>query len=418
MGDNNEKIRPSSPINPPPEEWLEKSVDNSIDKMLVQENSIYKNQIINSWDDFDIKTDLLRGIYSYGFENPSEIQKRAILPMIEKHDLIAQAQSGSGKTGTFSISTLQLINTDVNAIQAIIIAPTHELVKQISMVITSLGSCIEKLRIKTIIGGSSIQDDANELCNTPPHVIVGSAGRIFDMMRRKYLNTDNIKLLVLDEADEMLSRGFKDQIYNIFQHLDESIQVALFSATLPEDIMTLTEKFMRNPVKITIKNENLNLECIKQHFVAVQDDNMKFNTLKNLFSVISVSQCIIYCNSVNRVIDLHRGMLNDGFSVCAIHSSMDKSEREKVFTEFRSGQFRVLISSNITARGIDIQQVSTVINFDIPKCVHTYLHRIGRSGRWGRKGLAINFITKRDIYAMKNIEAHYNINITELPMDK
>jgi translation initiation factor 4A len=236
------------------------------------------------------------------------------------------------------------------------------------------------------------------------------------MIRRKYLNTSDVKLLVLDEADEMLSQGFKEQIYNIFQYLNESIQVALFSATLPEDIMKLTQKFMRNPVKITMKKENLNLECIKQHFVALQDDNMKFNTLKDIFSTISVSQCIIYCNSVNRVVDLHRGMLNDGFSVSAIHSSMDKSERERVFTDFRMGKFRVLISSNVTARGIDIQQVSTVINFDIPKCVHTYLHRIGRSGRWGRKGLAINFITKRDIYAMKNIESHYNINITELPM--
>lgn len=413
MEDNN-KIRPPSPIDPPPSEWLDNN--DSIDNMIIEDNSIYNKQIINSWDDFDIKTELLRGIYSYGFENPSEIQKRAILPIIQKHDVIAQAQSGSGKTGTFSISALQLINVEIKAIQVIIIAPTHELVKQISTVITSLGSCIENLRVKTIIGGSSIQEDAVDLRDNTPHIIVGCAGRIYDMIRRKYLSTSDVKLLVLDEADEMLSQGFKEQIYNIFQYLNDSIQVALFSATLPEDIMKLTQKFMRNPVKITMKKENLNLECIKQHFVALQDDNMKFNTLKDIFSTISVSQCIIYCNSVNRVIDLYRGMLNDGFSVSAIHSSMDKSERERVFTDFRIGKFRVLISSNVTARGIDIQQVSTVINFDIPKCVHTYLHRIGRSGRWGRKGLAINFITKRDIYAMKNIEAHYNINITELPV--
>jgi len=212
----------------------------------------------------------------------------------------------------------------------------------------------------------------------------------------------------------MLSHGFKDQIYNIFQHFPENIQVALFSATLPDDILTLTNKFMRNPVKIIMKKEELNLECIQQSYIALQDDFQKYDTLKDLFSIISVNQSIIYCNSVKRVIDLQKAMSDDGFSVCCIHSSMDKSDRDKIFSQFRKGEHRVLISSNITARGIDVQQVSTVINFDIPKCVHTYLHRIGRSGRWGRKGLAINFITKRDIHLMQKIESHYKITIEEL----
>lgn len=410
MSDNNELIRPPSPLTTPPD-W-----DNTepVDKMIIEEHETYKKQIINNWDDFDIKTDLLRGIYSYGFENPSEIQKRAILPLIQRNDIIAQAQSGSGKTGTFSIGTLEIIDVAQNNIQALIMAPTHELAKQISSVLSSLGSCMKGLRIKTIVGGSSIKEDAFDIRENPPHIVVGCAGRIYDMIRRQFLNTSGIKLIVIDEADEMLSQGFKDQIYNIFQHLNEEIQVALFTATLPDGILKLTEKFMRKPVKITMKNENLNLECIQQYYVALQDDNMKFSTLKDIFSHISVSQCIIYCNSVRRVSELHRAMLDDGFSVCAIHSSMDKSERDRVFTEFRRGVVRVLISSNITARGIDVQQVSTVINFDIPNCVHTYLHRIGRSGRWGRKGLAINFMTNRDIHALKNIESHYKINISEL----
>jgi superfamily II DNA/RNA helicase len=164
-----------------------------------------------------------------------------------------------------------------------------------------------------------------------------------------------------------------------------------------------------------MKKEELNLECIKQFFVALQDDLNKYETLKDLFSVISVNQCIIYCNNVKRVIDLQTAMTNDGYSVCSIHSSMDKGERERVFAGFKLGSYRVLISSDITARGIDVQQVSTVINFDIPKCVHTYLHRIGRSGRWGRKGLAINFITRNDVFTLKKIESHYKINIEELP---
>lgn len=399
--------RPPSPTTEP--EWLNES------KMTIEETDTYKHQIINNWEDYALKTDLLRGIYNYGFENPSEIQKRAILPILQKQDIIAQAQSGSGKTGTFSIGTLQRIDVTENKTQAIILAPTHELAKQISTVITALGSSINGLVIKTMLGGSSIQADKTFMQETIPHIVVGCAGRILDMIRRKILGVADIRLCVVDEADEMLSRGFKEQLQNIFRYFKQDVQIALFSATLPEDVLLLTDKFMKQPVKITMKKENLNLECIKQYFVAIQDDRMKFDTLKDLFSFISVSQCIIYCNSVNRVMDLAYAMNKDGFSVCAIHSSMDKSEREQTFAEFRNGKYRVLISSNVTARGIDIQQVSTVINFDIPNCVHTYLHRIGRSGRWGRKGMAINFMTRRDVLTMKRIESHYNISIDELP---
>ena len=372
---------------------------------------------INAWDDFELKDDLLRGIYAYGFENPSEIQKKAILPILSKRDTIAQAQSGTGKTGAFSISTLQRIDVTKKELQGLIIAPTHELAKQISMVIGSIGNSMEGLNIKTMIGGTSVQQDIADMNENPPHIIVGCAGRIYDMIRRKNINVNTVKLFVLDEADEMLSGAFKDQIYNIFQYFNSNIQVAIFSATMPEEILTLSNKFMRDPIKITMKKEDLNLEGIQQYFIAIQNDFYKFEMLKQLFTMISVNQCIIYCNSVKRVIDLHRALSDEGFSVCAIHSSMDKVERDNTFRNFRSGGYRVLISSNITARGIDVQQVATVINFDITNCVHTYLHRIGRSGRWGRKGVAINFITKRDIGYMRNIEEHYKISINELPKD-
>jgi len=386
----------------------------------IMNDNIYSNvniKTINTWDDFELKDCLLRGIYSYGFENPSEIQKKAILPIISGNDTIAQAQSGTGKTGAFSISTLQRIDVTKKELQGLIIAPTHELAKQISSVIGSIGNSMEGLVIKTMIGGTSVQQDISDMNENPPHIIVGCAGRIYDMIRRKNINVNTVKLFVLDEADEMLSGAFKDQIYNIFQHFNSNIQVAIFSATMPEEILTLSNKFMRNPIKITMKKEELNLEGIQQYFIAIQNDFYKFETLKQLFTMISVNQCIIYCNSVKRVIDLHRAMSDEGFSVCAIHSSMDKVERDNTFRNFRSGGYRVLISSNITARGIDVQQVATVINFDITNCVHTYLHRIGRSGRWGRKGLAINFVTKRDIGYMRNIEEHYNISINELPKD-
>jgi translation initiation factor 4A len=220
---------------------------------------------------------------------------------------------------------------------------------------------------------------------------------------------------VLDEADEMLSSGFKEQIYNIFQYLNQDVQIALFSATLPNNILQITDRFMRNPVKICVKAESLTLDGIKQYFVAVEDDRQKYVTLKDIYNSISMSSCIIYANSVKRVIDLYEAMKEDNFPVCCIHSSMEKSEREYAFKEFRSGSARVLISSNVTSRGIDIQQVSVVINFDLPRDIHNYLHRIGRSGRWGRKGTGINFITRRDIMKMKEIESYYATQIDELP---
>lgn len=373
--------------------------------------------LIKNWDDFNIKPELLRGIYCMGFENPSPIQQKAILPIVHGKDIIGQAQSGTGKTGTFSIGTLQLVEVSYKKTQAIIMAPTHELAKQISNVITMLSAFMEGIVIQTMVGGTSIFEEVDRLKNNTPHIIVGTPGRIYDMIKRDALNTRDLKIFVMDEADDMLSTGFKDQIYNIFQFLPEKIQVALFSATMPTDILELTKKFMRNPIKITMKSEQLNLECIQQFYVALSSDQEKYDALKKLFDFINVSQCIIYTNSVKRVIDLHNAMNEEGFSVCCIHSSMTKQERDTTFQHFKSGGSRVLISSNITARGIDIQQVSIVINFDIPKCVHTYLHRIGRSGRWGRKGIAINFITKRDIHYMKEIESHYKSNIIELPMN-
>jgi len=372
---------------------------------------------INKWDEYDLKMELLRGIYSYGFENPSLIQKTAILPIIEKRDVIAQAPSGTGKTGAFTISCLERIDLSSNTTQALILAPTHELVKQITSVISSIGGMMEGLKIKTLIGGTSVSEDALELKTNVPHVIVGSVGRVNDMIRRKNIHTKNIKLFILDEADEMLSGGFIDNIYQIFTSLNHELQVAIFSATMPQEIIDLTNKFMRNPVKITMEAEKLNLEGIQQHYIALESDQHKYETLKDLFGFLNINQTIVYVNSVNRVMDLYDAMTKDGNSVCCIHSNMKSHERHKSLEDFRKGIYRILISSNVTARGIDVQQVSVVINFDIPRCVHNYLHRIGRSGRWGRKGMAINFITKEDISSMKRIESHYKSNITELPSD-
>jgi superfamily II DNA/RNA helicase len=370
---------------------------------------------INNWEDLEIDTNLLRGIFAHGFEKPSPIQRKAIKPIIQKKDIIAQAQSGTGKTATFTIGALSHVNTEDDTTQILCLSPTRELSVQTATVMRGIGSMMKNLRVQVLVGGSSIDEDIGNLKQNVPHVIAGCPGRVYDMMRRNHIVSKNIKLVVLDEADEMLSSGFKEQVYNIFQYFNNNIQVALFSATLPDHIQGITSKFMRNPVKIQVRAEQLTLEGISQYYVAVEDDRQKYLTLKDLYSFMSVSQCIIYANSVKRVSALYDAMMEDGFPVCRIHSGMDKADRDHAFADFRSGTYRVLISSNVTARGIDIQQVSVVINFDIPKDVHTYLHRIGRSGRWGRKGVGINMITRRDMSKLKEIEQYYSTQIKEMP---
>jgi len=369
-----------------------------------------------AWEDIpDLNPQLMRGIYGYGFEKPSPIQQKSILSIIDGRDVIAQAQSGSGKTGAFATGVLSRMRLDVKHPQALIIAPTRELAKQIHDVVKDLATQMTGLNVQLLIGGTSTEDDVADLKANGPQVLIGCPGRVHDILRRQPAIGRGMHMLVLDEADEMLSAGFNEQIYNIFQQLNTNVQVCLFSATMPTELHSLSDKFMRDPVRILVKSEMLTLEGISQFHVALETDHDKYATLKDLFTRISVSQCIIYCNSIRRVSDLAEAMMNDGFPVCCIHSGMEKEVRDKAYQEFRSGAHRVLISSNVTARGIDIQQVSTVINFDMPRDVHTYLHRIGRSGRWGRKGSGVNFVTRRDFRKLKEIETYYGTCIPELP---
>ena len=373
----------------------------------------YKGSV-NSWDELNLKDDLLRGIYAHGFEEPSPIQSRAIRPIVDGRDVIAQAQSGTGKTGAFVTSAIQIIDHANEELQCLIMAPTRELATQIHKVLTEVGVFLKDINAKLFVGGKSMNDDIFNL-HEKPKIVVGTPGRIHDLMRRKKINAQTIKTVYLDEADEMLSAGFKEQIYNIFHCLGTNVQVCLFSATLPEEIHKLTDKFMRDPVKILVKADAVTLEGIDQYYVALEDDAQKYDTLKDIFEQVTVNQCIIYCNSIKRVTDLCDALLKDNFPVSSIHSGMDKMERENSYNDFVTGVSRVLISSNLTARGIDVQQVSTVINFDVPNDIHTYIHRIGRSGRWGRKGMGINFITRRDIKKIKEIEEYYDTQIKELP---
>jgi len=372
---------------------------------------------VERWDDMDLHPDLLRGIYAYGYENPSPIQKKAIHPMCLGRDLIAQAQSGTGKTATFTVGALMSINNRLNDVQVICLSPTRELSMQIHTVFKGLSEFMNDIKIEMLLGGIPVNDNIRVLRSTRPHIVIGTPGRVNDLIRRKVLYTKNVKQFILDEADELLSNGFEEQIRSIFVYLPTKVQTCIFSATLPPHIFRMTDSFMRSPVQIVVKSDQLTLEGISQYYVAVSDDLQKYETLIDLYGRFSVSHCIIYTNSVRRVADLHEAMLHDGYPVCCIHSTMSKQDRETALAEFRSGKHRVLISSNITARGIDIQQVSCVINFDIPNDISVYLHRIGRSGRWGRKGVGINLITERDVQNMRSIEKYYDTQIIEMPGD-
>ncbi|PMB69706.1 ATP-dependent RNA helicase eIF4A [Beauveria bassiana] len=297
----------------------------------VPEGHIESNydETVDSFDDMSLKSELLRGIYAYGFERPSAIQSRAIMPVIKGHDVIAQAQSGTGKTATFSISTLQKIDPAVKQCQALILAPTRELAQQIQKVVVAIGDFMN-IECHACIGGTSVRDDMKAL-QDGPQVVVGTPGRVHDMIQRRFLKTDSMKMFVLDEADEMLSRGFTDQIYDIFQLLPQSTQVVLLSATMPQDVL--------------------------------------------------------------------------------------EAQRDLIMKEFRSGSSRVLIATDLLARGIDVQQVSLVINYDLPANRENYIHRIGRGGRFGRKGVSINFVTAEDVRMMREIEQFYSTQIEEMPMN-
>jgi len=372
-------------------------------------------EVVESFDEMNLKEELQRGIYAYGFEKPSAIQQRAIMPCVKGHDIIAQAQSGTGKTATFAISILQRIDTNKNVTQALVLAPTRELAQQSHKVILALGD-FQGINVHPCIGGTRVKDEIQILSNTAPHVIVGTPGRVFDMIaNRRVLDPTYVKMFVLDEADEMLSRGFKDQIYNIFKHMPEDIQVALLSATMPKDVLDVTEKFMRDPVKILVKRDEVTLEGIQQFFVQVEQEGWKLDTLCDLYETLTISQSVIFVNKRRKVEFLTEEMNKRNHTVSMLHGDMDQDDRQRIMREFRSGSSRVLITTDLLARGIDVQQVSLVINFDLPPNRENYIHRIGRGGRFGRKGVAINFITSEDVRQLQDIQNHYQTKIVEMP---
>lgn len=371
-------------------------------------------EVVDNFDNMNLQEDLLRGIYAYGFEKPSAIQQRAIMPLVKGVDLIAQAQSGTGKTATFTIGILQRLDFSIPDCQALILAPTRELAQQIQKVVIALGDYLNA-KCHACIGGTRVSDDITKLRNGV-HLVVGTPGRVYDMLCRNVLRPDRIKMFILDEADEMLSRGFKDQIYDIFQALPPRTQVGLFSATMPPEALEITQRFMNNPVRILVKRDELTLEGIKQFYIAVDREEWKLDTLCDLYDTLNITQAVIFCNTRRKVDYLTDKMRERDHTVSSTHGGdISQQERDVILNEFRTGSSRVLITTDLLARGIDVQQVSLVINYDLPRNLENYIHRIGRSGRFGRKGVAINFVTHEDIRALRELEQFYNTQIEEMP---
>ena len=374
-----------------------------------------KNIMNYSFEDLELNDELLRGIYSYGFEKPSKIQYKSI-PLIKSgKDLIAQSQSGTGKTGAFSIGILNNIDTKLKKTQYIVLTPTHELAKQIYSVIENLGARMDITMCK-VIGKTNISESIMEL-KRDPQIIVATPGRLVDMISKRHIFTDNIKTLVLDEADEMLSGGFMEILYEIIKCMPKKCQICLFSATMPKEILDLTENFMNNPERLLVNRDELTLEGIKQFYINLKQYNWKFDVLYDIYDTINITQSIIYVNSKNILNNLYDRLSRDEYPVSYIHGDMQTVEREKNLNDFKNGITRIMLSTDLLSRGIDIQQLSLVINFDLPRNKETYIHRIGRSGRYGRKGTAINFITDEDTAHMKEIEDFYNTKIEEMPQN-
>jgi superfamily II DNA/RNA helicase len=374
-------------------------------------------KVYNNFDDMNlIPETLLRGIYSFGFEKPSEIQKRGIMPIAEGRDVLAQAQSGTGKTGTFTIGSLSRIDPSVNEVQVLVLVPTHELANQIYKVAKGIGEYMG-LKAHFAVGGKPVRDDINAL-RKGCQFLVGTPGRIYDLSHRGALKRDHIQVLILDEADQMLEDRFQDQIMELLKlGFPTTTRVCLFSATWPPEIVKFTDGILQDPVRILIEAKAVPLDGIKQYYVPLDQEEWKFDVLCDIYSQLNINQLMIFCNKQSRADWLATKMRDAKFTLDCLHGGMSTEEREKKMDDFRKGSSRVLITTDLTARGIDVQQVSTVINFELPLDKANYIHRIGRAGRFGRKGLTINLLGPSEMKLKEEIEAYWSTNWEPLPQD-
>ena len=366
----------------------------------------------NSFEDEELGLNelVLKGIYNYGYEKPSPIQRVAIKPIIDKRDVVIQSHSGTGKTATFIIGLLQLMDQNIHEPQCIVISNTRELADQTYKVFKQL-SFYTDIKCNLCIGGDLQHKYTTD--SIKEQVIIGTPGRISDLLNKNIINKESIRLIIIDEADDVLSNSFRKQIKKIFQQIPKECQVVLVSATIHPEMSSLLEHIMKpNYMSILVKDDELTLDGIKQFYIHI-DEQYKLSALMDLYKYMDIGQAIVYCNKKNKADELKYALMEKDFSTSILHGDLMQKEREEIMIDFRSGKTRLLITTDILSRGIDIQQVSLVINFDMPKYPQTYIHRIGR--RFGRKGCAINFVTRKEKNILGFIQKIYNTEIIPLP---
>lgn len=365
----------------------------------------------NDFEDYFLKRELLMGIFEMGYEKPSPIQEESIPIALAGRDILARAKNGTGKTAAFCIPLLEKIDTSKNVVQALILVPTRELALQTSHVCRQLGKHLG-VQVMVTTGGTSLKDDIMRLYN-PVHIIVATPGRILDLAGKGVANLKQCPILVMDEADKLLSPEFQPIIEELIGMLPKPRQILLYSATFPIIVKSFKEKHLTKPYEINLMDE-LTLKGITQYY-AYLEEKQKVHCLNTLFSRLQINQSIIFCNSTNRVELLAKKITELGYSCFYIHAKMPQADRNRVFHDFRRGVCRNLVCSDLFTRGIDIQAVNVVINFDFPKNAETYLHRIGRSGRFGHLGLAVNLVTYDDRFNLYRIEQELGTEIAPIP---
>jgi ATP-dependent RNA helicase DDX6/DHH1 len=363
------------------------------------------------FEDFGLKRDLLMGIFEAGFEKPSPIQEESIPVALTGRDILARAKNGTGKTAAFVIPALEKINPKVSKIQCLILVPTRELAMQTSQVCKTLGKHLG-INVMVTTGGTGLRDDIVRL-QDPVHIVVGTPGRILDLAGKQVADLSECPMFIMDEADKLLSVEFTPVIEQLLRFHPKDRQVMLFSATFPISVKDFSDKNMTSPYEINLMDE-LTLRGITQYYAYVEE-KQKVHCLNTLFSKLQINQSIIFCNSTNRVELLAKKITELGYSCFYSHAKMAQQARNRVFHDFRNGVCRNLVCSDLLTRGIDIQAVNVVINFDFPKNAETYLHRIGRSGRYGHLGLAINLINWDDRFNLYNIERDLGTEIQPIP---
>lgn len=367
-----------------------------------------------NFEEYALRRELQMGIFEMGFEKPSPVQEEAIPVALQGKDVLARAKNGTGKTASFVIPVLEKVDTRENYIQALLMVPTRELALQTAQVTKALGKHIPNLEVMVTTGGTTLRDDILRLTN-PVHILVATPGRVLDLASKKAARLDRCHILVLDEADKLLSAEFTQMMTDIYSYLPKPHQSLLFSATFPVTVKDFAEKHLNSPYEINLMEE-LTLKGVTQYYAFVQE-RQKIHCLNTLFNKLQINQSIIFCNSVNRVELLAKKITQLGYSCYYIHARMQQQHRNRVFHDFRQGHCRNLVCSDLITRGIDIQAVNVVINFDFPKFAETYLHRIGRSGRFGHLGLAVNFVTYEDRHNVYRIEQELDTEIKPIPAE-